>query len=195
MLFTAILVVATMGFPIFFWQQRPGLGGRSFRLYKFRTMRNAISPTGRRLADWERESLTGNLLRRLRLDELPQFFNILWGDMSFVGPRPLLAREQRDPYRARLLVRPGLTGWAQTIGGRAIPFEDKAALDVWYVRNASFALDMEIVLRTVWMVLFGERISRRLIAQAWSDLNNSGILKGELAGKPNRQLFEVSSQV
>jgi lipopolysaccharide/colanic/teichoic acid biosynthesis glycosyltransferase len=195
MLFTAILVAATMGFPIFFWQQRPGLGGRPFRLYKFRTMRNAISPSGRRLADWERQSLTGNLLRRLRLDEFPQFFNILWGDMSFVGPRPLLAREQREPYRARLLVRPGLTGWAQTIGGRAIPFEDKAALDVWYVRNASFALDIEIALRTVWMVLFGERISRRLIAQAWNELNTSGILKGELAGKPNPQFFEVSSQV
>ncbi len=172
MLLTAMSVVASMGFPVVFWQQRPGLGGRPFRLYKFRTMRGALSPSGRRLSDCERASLTGNLLRRLRLDELPQLFNILWGDMSFVGPRPLLAREQQDAYRARLLVRPGLTGWAQTIGGRTIPFEDKAALDVWYVRNASLTLDIEIALRTIPTVLLGERISSPLIEQAWSDLDD-----------------------
>jgi lipopolysaccharide/colanic/teichoic acid biosynthesis glycosyltransferase len=195
MLLTAVCVAASMGFPIFFWQQRPGLGGRAFRLYKFRTMRGALSPSGRRLADWERASPTGNLLRRLRLDELPQLFNILRGDMSFVGPRPLLAREQRDAYRARLLVRPGLTGWAQTIGGRTIPFEDKAALDVWYVRNASLTLDIQIALRTIPIVLLGERVSSSLIEQAWSDLDDSGILKGELAGKARDRLFEVPSQV
>ena len=104
MLLTAICVAASMGFPVVFWQQRPGLGGRPFRLYKFRTMRTHLSPSGRRLADWERTTLTGHLLRRLRMDELPQLFNILRGDMSFVGPRPLLAREQQDAYRARLLV-------------------------------------------------------------------------------------------
>jgi lipopolysaccharide/colanic/teichoic acid biosynthesis glycosyltransferase len=120
-------------------------------------------------------------MRRLRLDELPQLFNILRGDMSFIGPRPLLAIEQSDGLRARLLVRPGLTGWAQVVGGRDISAEDKAALDVWYVRNASLALDLEIMARTIPMVLFGERISRHLIEQAWRDLKDGGVLKGDLA--------------
>ena len=154
LLLTAVCVALSMGFPIVFWQERPGLGGKPFRLYKFRTMRVALAPDGRHLADRERTSIIGSLLRRLRLDELPQLFNILRGDMSFVGPRPLLAREQRDAYRARLLVRPGLTGWAQTAGGRDITFEDKAALDVWYVRNASIALDVKIALKTIPTALF-----------------------------------------
>ncbi|MGO9487372.1 MAG: sugar transferase [Rhodomicrobium sp.] len=192
MLLTAVGVAASMGFPVVFWQQRPGLGGRPFRLYKFRTMRAPLSSDGRRLADWERTTLTGSLLRRLRMDELPQLFNILRGDMSFVGPRPLLAREQPDSYRARLLVRPGLTGWAQTVGGRDISLADKAALDVWYVRNACIALDVEIAFRTIPIVLFGERISNPLIEQAWSDLGDSGIVKGELVSKIRERLFEAS---
>jgi len=98
--------------------------------------------------------------------------------MSFVGPRPLLPQDQSTAYRARLLVRPGLTGWAQAIGGRGISAEDKAALDVWYVRNASMALDTEIALRTVPVILFGERISIPLIERAWSDLRESGVLRG-----------------
>ncbi len=194
MLLTAVCVAASMGFPVVFWQQRPGLGGRPFGLYKFRTMRAPHSPDGRRLAEWERTTLTGNLLRRLRMDELPQLFNILRGEMSFVGPRPLLAREQPDAYRARLLVRPGLTGWAQAVGGRGISLADKAALDVWYVRNASMALDIEIALRTIPIVLFGERVSNPLIEQAWSDLGDSGILKGELMNRIKDRLFEVSPQ-
>jgi lipopolysaccharide/colanic/teichoic acid biosynthesis glycosyltransferase len=195
MLLTAICVAASMGFPVVFWQQRPGLGGRPFRLYKFRTMRTHLSPSGRRLADWERTTLTGHLLRRLRMDELPQLINILRGDMSFVGPRPLLAREQQDSYRARLLVRPGLAGWAQAVGGRTISFEDKAALDVWYVRNASMALDIQIFLRTIPIILFGERVSNPLIEQAWNDLGDSGIIKGELMNKIKDRIFEMSSQV
>jgi len=178
MLLAAILVVASMGFPAVFWQQRPGLGGRPFRLYKFRTMRAAHTASGRRLTDRERTPLAGRLLRRLRMDELPQLFNILRGDMSFVGPRPLLPRDQSAAYRARLLVRPGLTGWAQAVGGRGISAQDKAALDVWYVRNASMALDIEIALRTVPIILFGERISLPLIERAWSDLREAGVLRG-----------------
>src|SRR5208337_5259211 len=104
-----------------------------------------------------------------------QLFNILRGEMSFVGPRPLLPRDQPEAYRARLLVRPGLTGWAQVVGGRDISPEDKAALDVWYVRNASLALDIEIAIRTVPVVLFGERISVSLIERAWRDLSESGV--------------------
>ncbi len=177
MLLAALSVAANMGFPVLFWQQRPGLGGKPFRLYKFRTMRAAHSAGGRRLTDGERTPYMGTLLRRLRIDELPQLFNILRGDMSFVGPRPLLPRDQSAAYRARLLVRPGLTGWAQAVGGRDISPEDKAALDVWYVRNASIALDIEIALRTVPIVLFGERISTALIERAWSDLRESGVLR------------------
>jgi lipopolysaccharide/colanic/teichoic acid biosynthesis glycosyltransferase len=174
----ALAVALSAGLPVFFWQERPGFGGRSFRLYKLRTMKFALSHDGRRLSDRERGFIFGNFLRRTRADELPQLFNILRGDMSFAGPRPLLAKDQPEAYRARLLVRPGLTGWAQVVGGREISPEDKAALDVWYVRNASFALDLEIALRTLPILLFGERISARLIERAWRDLSASGILRG-----------------
>ena len=174
-------VAASMGWPLFFCQQRPGLGGRPFRLYKFRTMRTPIAADGRILADEKRVSRVGNFLRRARLDELPQLFNILRGDMSFIGPRPLLPRDQDDAYRARLLVRPGLTGWAQVVGGRAISAEDKAALDVWYVRNASVLLDIAIVLRTIPIIFVGEKISAKLIDRAWRDLRQAGILKGRFA--------------
>ena len=102
MLLAALLVAGSVGFPVFFWQQRPGLGGRPFRLYKLRTMRAAHASGGRRLCDRERVSGVGKVLRRLRLDELPQLFNILRGDMSFIGPRPLLSQDQSEAYRTRL---------------------------------------------------------------------------------------------
>ena len=177
----AACVALTMGWPLVFWQQRPGLGGRPFRLYKFRTMGSALGADGRKLTDEERVSSIGNLLRRTRFDELPQLFNIVRGDMSFIGPRPLLPRDQHDDYRARLLVRPGLSGWAQVVGGRTISAQDKAALDVWYVQNASLLLDIAVVLRTIPMVFLGERISDRLIDRAWHDLRNAGVLKGQLS--------------
>jgi lipopolysaccharide/colanic/teichoic acid biosynthesis glycosyltransferase len=173
-----LAVGLTMGWPPLFWQQRPGLGGRPFNLHKFRTMRPAISEDGRRIPDAERVSQLGEILRRTRLDELPQLFNILRGDMSFVGPRPLLPRDQDDSYRARLLVRPGLTGWAQVVGGREISAEDKAALDVWYVRNAGIWLDLAVVLRTILIIFGGERTRESLIRQAWQDLREAGVLKG-----------------
>ena len=181
MAIAALLAALSIGSPVLFWQQRPGLGGRPFRLYKFRTMRAGHAPDGRRLSDAERVSYIGNLMRRFRLDELPQLFNILRGDMCFIGPRPLLPRDQSDAHRARLLVRPGLTGWAQVVGGRDISPEDKAALDIWYVKNASFLLDLQICARTAFMLIFGERISRHLIEKAWRDLSRSGILRGDLA--------------
>ncbi len=170
-------VGVSVGFPVVFWQRRPGLYGRTFHLYKFRTMRAAHTSDGRLLSDSERVSRLGIFLRRTRLDELPQLFNILRGDMSFVGPRPLLLRDQPSEFGARLLVRPGLTGWAQVVGGRDISPEDKAVLDVWYVRNASMALDLKVLLRTLPIVLFGERISRSLIDRAWTDLIELGIAK------------------
>ncbi|MBI4723648.1 MAG: sugar transferase [Rhodomicrobium sp.] len=195
MLIVWALVMVSHGSPSVFWQQRPGLGGRPFRLYKFRTMRAAYAPDGRRLLDSERTSCIGSILRRLRLDELPQLLNILRGEMSFVGPRPLLPKDQSEAYRARLLVRPGLTGWAQVVGGRNIPPEDKAALDVWYVRHASLALDFEIAARTIPVVLFGERISFSLIEHAWRDLSESGVLKGELTSRIKNSLYVTPSRV
>ncbi|KAA5602544.1 sugar transferase [Blastochloris sulfoviridis] len=166
----ALAVAADVGSPVLFWQQRPGRRGRPFRVYKFRTMGAAHDASGRRRSDAERVSAIGQLLRRTRLDELPQLFSILLGHMSFVGPRPLLPVDQPAGHSARLLVRPGLTGWAQIKGGRIISAEDKAALDVWYVRNASLALDLRILLGTIPMVLFGERVAEDAIAQAWREL-------------------------
>jgi lipopolysaccharide/colanic/teichoic acid biosynthesis glycosyltransferase len=181
MLLTGILVALCLGWPVIFWQVRPGLGGRTFRLYKFRTMRSVHCAKGPKLSEDERKSRIGNFLRRVRADELPQLFSIIWGDMSFVGPRPLLPRDQSPEHCARLLVRPGLTGWAQVIGGRGITAEDKAALDVWYMRNASFALDVEILLRTISVVLFGERIRTSFIASAWRELYEAGVLSREVS--------------
>ena len=178
LILVGLAVTVSIGRPLFFCQQRPGLGGRPFRLYKFRTMRTPIAANGRLLPDEERVSRVGNFLRRTRIDELPQLYNILRGDMSFIGPRPLLPRDQDDAYRARLLVRPGLSGWAQVVGGRGISPEDKAALDVWYVRNASVLLDITIVLRTIPIIFMGERTSAKLIDRAWRELRQAGVLKG-----------------
>lgn len=185
LLVVAFLVGTTIGFPVLFWQRRPGLGGRPFHVYKFRTLSADRDSAGRVRSDEERMSRIGSFLRRTRLDELPQLVSILRGDMSFIGPRPLLPRDQSDAYRARLLVRPGLTGWAQVIGGRSISPSDKAALDVWYVKNASLWLDASIVLRTIPMVLFGERISQDAIVRAWRDLQAGGAVHRSTANDQN----------
>jgi lipopolysaccharide/colanic/teichoic acid biosynthesis glycosyltransferase len=169
-LLVGLLVAADVGLPIVFWQQRPGFRDRPFKLYKFRTMADSHDADGKRKPDDERSSVIGNFLRRSRLDELPQLLNILKGEMSFVGPRPLLPVDQPIDRAARLLVRPGLTGWAQIKGGRQISPADKAALDVWYVGNMSLALDIEILLGTVPMLIFGERVTETAIGQAWRDI-------------------------
>jgi lipopolysaccharide/colanic/teichoic acid biosynthesis glycosyltransferase len=174
-LIVGLLVALDVGLPLVFWQQRPGLQGRPFRLYKFRTMAGAHDRTGRRLRDDERLSKIGALLRRTRLDELPQLFNILLGHMSFVGPRPLLPVDQSADHAARLMVRPGLTGWAQVNGGREVSIIDKAVLDIWYLRNASLALDLKIAARTISMVLHGERTNMDAIRKAWSELRQAGL--------------------
>jgi lipopolysaccharide/colanic/teichoic acid biosynthesis glycosyltransferase len=175
MLFVAILAAIDVGLPVTFWQQRPGLNGRPFKLHKLRTMGAAHDARGRQVPEEERTSSVGRFLRRARLDELPQLFNILSGEMSFVGPRPLLPVDQPDNSTARLLVRPGLTGWAQVKGGREISAADKAALDLWYVRNASLALDLKILAHTVPMVIFGERADTAAIQHAWQELRRAGI--------------------
>lgn len=162
----ACSVALWIGRPIMFWQDRPGRGGRRFRLYKFRTMGPAHGPDGRPIADESRLNRLGRFLRATRLDELPQLWNILKGDMSFVGPRPLLLADQVEGETMRLLVRPGLTGWAQVMGGRSVGPSDKMALDAWYVRHASLALDLKILLKTLPIVVGGERITAEAL-RAW----------------------------
>lgn len=174
MALVAVLVVIEIGPPALFWQQRPGLGGRPFRLYKLRTMRPAYDADGRRIADDQRLSAVGRFLRRFRLDELPQLFNVLVGEMSFIGPRPLLPADQFPGLDARLEVRPGMTGWAQIKGGRELTASDKAALDVWYINNACFRVDLEILIGTLRVVLLGERAADRdAIRVAWRELHTS----------------------
>jgi lipopolysaccharide/colanic/teichoic acid biosynthesis glycosyltransferase len=175
LLLVAMLTAIDVGLPVTFWQLRPGLNGRLFKLHKFRTMAAAYDARGRGLAEEERASSIGQFLRRSRLDELPQLFSILSGAMSFIGPRPLLPVDQPAIYSARLLVRPGLTGWAQINGGRALSPADKAALDVWYVKNASLALDVKILAYTMRMVIFGEKVNSAAIQRAWRELREAGI--------------------
>jgi len=158
----SIVVWWGMGEPIFFLQDRPGLNGILFRLYKFRTMRNAVGDDGRILPDAERLIPLGRWMRKWSLDELPELYNVLKGDMSLVGPRPLLPQylERYTPEQARRHeVKPGITGWAQVNGRNAISWEEKFALDVWYVDNRSLLLDLRILTMTVWKVLKGEGIS------------------------------------
>ena len=157
MLLVGIFVMIDVGLPVTFWQQRPGRRGRPFKLHKFRTMGAAHNAHGQRIPDEARLSAVGHFLRNTHLDELPQLLNVLVGEMSFVGPRPLLPIDQPTNCVVRFLVRPGITGWAQINGGRDISAEDKGMLDVWYVQNATATLDFHILLRTAVTVIFKER--------------------------------------
>jgi lipopolysaccharide/colanic/teichoic acid biosynthesis glycosyltransferase len=151
------IVLFDVGLPVLFWQQRIGRNGESFQLHKFRTLKPSFDWDGRALSEEERQSSVGSTLRRLRLDELPQLLNVLIGDMSLVGPRPLLPRDQPPNPAVRLSIRPGMTGWAQVHGGTLLTPEEKSVLDEWYVRNASLWIDLTILLKTVGILLRGER--------------------------------------
>lgn len=164
----SLVVALDVGLPVIFWQERPGAKGRLFRIYKFRTMRLAFDRDGRRRSDEERVSGVGRALRRSRLDELPQLFNILVGEMSFVGPRPLLPVDQFPGLDARLAIAPGVTGWAQINGGREISAADKAALDLWYLKNASLWIDAQIGFATLRMIFTGEVQNHDAIERAWT---------------------------
>jgi len=177
---------------VFFWQERPGLKGVPIRLWKFCSMRPLRDAAGRRRSDEHRTTGFGRFLRASRLDELPQLLNVCRGDMAFVGPRPLLPRDQSDVLVARLLLRPGLTGWAQVVGGREISAADKAALDVWYLRNASLRLDFEIMVRTAHLVIFGERTYNELIVKAWRELLRDGVLKGQLVALAQQRVLALT---
>ncbi|MCC2618334.1 sugar transferase [Aestuariibacter halophilus] len=151
-----ILVAVKLGRPVFFVQPRPGLRGKVFNMVKFRTMTSQTDSEGNLLPDEQRMTGLGRFLRASSLDELPELWNVLKGDMSLVGPRPLLVEylELYTPEQARRHdVRPGITGWAQVNGRNAISWEDKFALDTWYVKNRSFWLDIKILWLTVWRVI------------------------------------------
>ena len=162
LLLLALLVRLKLGAPVLFRQQRPGLHGKPFTLYKFRTMTDARDAQGHLLPDAQRLTAFGRFLRSSSLDELPEFFNVLKGEMSLVGPRPLLMQylDRYTPEQARRHeVRPGITGWAQVNGRNALTWEEKFALDVWYVDHASLWLDLKIIALTVWKLLTREGIS------------------------------------
>lgn len=165
----AIAVAVSIQRPVLFLQVRPGLARQPIKLVKLRTMRDPIDARGNRLTDAERTPLVGRLFRRARLDELPQFWNVLVGDMAIIGPRPLLSIDLEampDKGEARCRARPGITGWAQVNGGHQLAPEEKLALDRYYIEHASFQLDARIVWRTIMMMLFGEKRDENAIAEA-----------------------------
>lgn len=190
-LIAALAVLAELGHPVLFRQVRPGFGLQPFTLLKFRSMRGPRAADGRLLSDPERTGPVGRLLRRTRLDEIPQLLNVLKGDMSFIGPRPLLPRDLADLADGgweRAKLRPGLTGWAQVNGGHQLTNPEKMALDLWYIRHASAWLDVKIVLLTIRMVVFGEKVDRAAIdeARTW--------LRDHPQGAPTAGLYRRSTQ-
>ena len=159
----AILVKRKLGSPVIFKQQRPGLNGKIFTMYKFRSMTDAKDKDGKLLSDAERLPRFGQLLRATSLDEIPEFINVLKGDMSLIGPRPLLVEyleRYNDEQKRRHEVRPGITGWAQVNGRNAISWEEKFKYDVEYVDKLNFLLDMKIVFLTIKKIVVKEGISQ-----------------------------------
>ena len=161
-IFIAIIISFKLGLPILFTQDRPGLHGKVFKMMKFRTMLDAKDKQGNLLPDDERMTPFGVFLRSTSLDELPGLFNVIKGDMSLVGPRPLLVEYiplYNKVQARRHNVRPGITGWAQVNGRNAITWEQKFKFDIWYVDNQSFWLDLKIILLTIKKVVIREGIS------------------------------------
>jgi len=163
-LIVTLLIWLYLGKPVFFCQQRPGLHARPFIVYKFRTMSLACDANGEALPDSERMTALGTFLRKYSLDELPQLFNVVKGDLSLIGPRPLLmeylplySKEQARRHN----VRPGISGWAQVNGRNAVSWEDRFKYDVWYVDHQSFWLDLKIIWMTIAKVLRSEGISQQ----------------------------------
>jgi len=159
----SIVLAISDGFPVFFTQTRPGKNGNPFDLHKFRTMKVVRNQNDELSADSDRITKFGNFLRKTSLDELPELFNVLKGEMSIVGPRPLLMQylgRYSDEQSRRHEVLPGITGWAQINGRNAISWEEKFRLDVWYVDHWTLRLDFKIILQTIWKVIKGEGISQ-----------------------------------
>ncbi|WP_326028240.1 sugar transferase [Staphylococcus simulans] len=160
----SVAIAKSMGRPVLFKQQRPGLNGEPFYIYKFRTMTDARDDQGELLPDEQRMTKVGSFIRKTSIDELPQLINVIKGDLSLVGPRPLLMEYlplYSDEQKKRHLVKPGITGWAQVNGRNAISWEVKFKLDVWYVENQSFKLDMYILYKTFINVLNRKDVSAK----------------------------------
>jgi lipopolysaccharide/colanic/teichoic acid biosynthesis glycosyltransferase len=175
LLLVAILVRVQHGKPVLFAQKRPGFKGRIFKIYKFRTMTDARDNNGNLLSDEHRLTGLGRFLRASSIDELPELFNVLRGEMSMVGPRPLLVQylDRYNPEQARRHdVLPGITGWAQINGRNELDWEDKFRLDVWYVDKWSFWLDIKILFLTLWKVIKREGISQSGHATAREFMGN-----------------------
>jgi sugar transferase EpsL len=158
-----IMVRVGIGAPVLFRQIRPGLGGKPFTIYKFRTMTNEHDKNADMLPDADRMTALGRILRNSSLDELPELFNVIRGDMSLVGPRPLLM-QYLDYYTVeqarRHEVKPGITGWAQVNGRNALTWEEKFDLDVWYVDHICLSLDLKIIALTIWKIISREGINQ-----------------------------------
>ena len=177
LLLASAVILLDLGSPILFWQERIGRDGRNFFLYKFRTLRPPFDRHGQPVPNDQRVSWIGYPLRESRFDELPQLFNVLFGEMSLIGPRPLLPEDQPTNASLRLMVRPGVTGWAQINGGNLITAEEKGALDDWYVQKASLWLDLRIALLTLRFLFAGERRSEQAVSEANSLQQTNGHLK------------------
>jgi lipopolysaccharide/colanic/teichoic acid biosynthesis glycosyltransferase len=180
------LVLVDVGAPIIFWQQRIGQNGRRFLLYKFRTYHTPFDRDGRRIPEEQRLSKIGRAIRATRLDEIPQLLNVLIGDMSLIGPRPLLPHDQPSDPRLRLLARPGITGWAQLNGGTIVTPEEKDALDIWYIRHASLWLDLRIAVSTFLFAFKGEKVNDLALKQAlrWRNEHAAVIKVAESERRP-----------
>ena len=168
-LIIAIIIKMTSKDPVFFKQHRPGKNGKLFRLYKFRTMNELKNKNGNLLPDEERLTKIGRFLRRFKLDELPEFWNVLKGEMSLVGPRPTIPKQiqyYNKFQKRRLLMIPGMTGWAQINGNTILNWDKRIILDVWYVDHCSLLLDLYIMIRTLSVILFGEHPNERALEEA-----------------------------
>jgi lipopolysaccharide/colanic/teichoic acid biosynthesis glycosyltransferase len=168
-----LLAFLDVGSPVLFWQRRAGLGGEDFQLYKIRTLKPAFDRIGQRIPEERRLSRIGRLLRQSHLDELPQLLSVIEGNMSLIGPRPLLPQDQPPDPSLRLTVRPGITGWAQVNGGTLLSPQEKEALDAWYIGHASPWLDLRIVAMTVRSLLRGDRRSEEALARACNERNGN----------------------
>jgi lipopolysaccharide/colanic/teichoic acid biosynthesis glycosyltransferase len=166
LIIAGLLVLLDVGSPVLFWQERVGWKGRSFLIYKFRTLAAPFDSDGIPTIAGRKPSAVGRFLRETRFDELPQLLNVLFGDMSLIGPRPLLPEDQPADRTVRLSVRPGVSGWAQVNGGKLVSKEEKQELDEWYIQNVSLWVDMRIMLMTVKVILKGRISSHETLADA-----------------------------